>query len=114
MLTRQEIFDKAVGGVIKQGARSVEDGACVYRTEDGRKCVVGQLIDDAHYHPSLEGRRAGYPSVIAALKQSGVDGAGALLAALQDAHDNARGLNGFKQHARLIAAHYNLNPQVAS
>ena len=52
----QEIFDVAVGGVIKQGKPALsDDGDCYYRAPDGCKCAVGQLIDDADYSPEDEG-----------------------------------------------------------
>ena len=45
-MTPQEIFDKAVGGVIAQGKLAIDPNrGCAYRTEDGAACVVGQLID---------------------------------------------------------------------
>ena len=52
-MTPQEIFDKAVHGVIKQGHGSYRMGkgnlgsyaACRYRSEAGA-CAVGHLIDD--------------------------------------------------------------------
>ena len=50
-MTPQEIFDKAVGGVIRQGSLAKgENNVCRYRTKDGRACVVGQLIDDDLAH----------------------------------------------------------------
>ncbi len=46
-MTPQEIFDKAVLGVLKQGKRSVKDThQCAYRGDGGLKCAVGFLIDD--------------------------------------------------------------------
>lgn len=52
-MNRQEIFDKAVGGIIKQGgpaARQDSDGTfmgCMYYVEDsGRRCAIGQLLTD--------------------------------------------------------------------
>ena len=44
----QDIFDKALGGVIRQGNLAIHGAyaACSYRTPDGRACGVGQLLDD--------------------------------------------------------------------
>lgn len=69
-LTRQEIFDKAVGGVIAQGGASItydgdaynygkfgEKAECQYRTTPTgakRACTVGQLIADENYTAELE------------------------------------------------------------
>jgi hypothetical protein len=114
MLTRQEIFDKAVGGVIAQGALAMDGTACCYRTDDGKKCAIGQLIDDEFYHRSLEGYGAGSSTVMKALLRSGVDALDAMISYLQDAHDNSRDIADFKRRARKIAANYGLSPAVAS
>lgn len=44
--TLQEIFDKCVGGLIQQGVPAIGAYGCMYRTEDGLKCAVGQLVPD--------------------------------------------------------------------
>jgi hypothetical protein len=56
-MTPQEIFDRSVAGVMKQGRPSVRavpsnaDGyGCVYRGPNGLKCAAGHLIDDEHYN----------------------------------------------------------------
>lgn len=35
--------------IVEDGEPSVEDGNCVYLTEDGRKCSIGLCIPDGHY-----------------------------------------------------------------
>jgi hypothetical protein len=47
-MTPQEIFDKAVGGIVKQGKPGFDysRGVCSFYTRDGAKCAVGQLIPD--------------------------------------------------------------------
>lgn len=51
-MTLQEFFDQAVGGVIRQGRRSVaENGKCLYRGPNGLKCAVGHCISDDEYDP---------------------------------------------------------------
>ncbi len=52
-MTRQEMFDKAYLGVIKQGGPAVQSSrgtvglSCSYLSRDtGRKCAVGQLLTD--------------------------------------------------------------------
>jgi len=43
-----------IRGLIAQG-RSAHDGiSCRYRTADGRKCGIGQLIPDHLYRPEME------------------------------------------------------------
>jgi hypothetical protein len=54
-MTRQEMFDKMVRGLAAQGwERSVAGDKCQYRGPGGRKCAVGQLIDDAEYAPESD------------------------------------------------------------
>lgn len=62
MLTKQQMFDKVAEGIIAQGGPSVSVvsdtvhfSACVYRSANGRKCGVGQLIPDELYVPEMEG-----------------------------------------------------------
>ena len=53
----QEVFDKMVGHLRKQNAKSEDEegGACLYRGPNGLKCAVGCLIPDELYHYGLEG-----------------------------------------------------------
>jgi hypothetical protein len=54
-MTPQEIFDRSVSGLIKQGARSVDyKNTCLYRSPCGNRCAIGLLIPDEHYTPSIE------------------------------------------------------------
>ena len=55
-MTDQEVFDKVVTALREQGCKSMDDGACVYRSKDGRKCAVGHLIPDELYHERMEGK----------------------------------------------------------
>ena len=57
----QEKFDKivsdAIVGVLKQGGIAINpSGDCLYRSNDGRKCVVGQIISDEYYSEKFEGK----------------------------------------------------------
>lgn len=44
----QPLFDKAVKGVIEQGAQSIcaDENTCAYRGVDGKKCAVGHILSD--------------------------------------------------------------------
>jgi len=54
-MTPQEIFDKAVDGMLKQGVQSMNEcGSCVYRSSDGLKCAVGHVIPDELYDPGMD------------------------------------------------------------
>jgi hypothetical protein len=53
-MNRQEMFSKAVSGVIAQGGPSRKDGKCLYRGPNGRKCIVGYLIKDEDYTTEMD------------------------------------------------------------
>lgn len=91
-MTPQEIFDQAVGGVIRQGNLAVRlGGSCQYRTSTGLACAVGQLIDDAiaREWDSLE-----CTTITSVCEDLGLpshlDGHLALLEDLQECHDSAK------------------------
>ncbi|MGG7519432.1 hypothetical protein ACQ3G6_16250, partial [Allorhizobium undicola] len=57
--TRQEIFDVVYRGLQEQGFRRSENNyRCAYRSSEGLKCAVGQLIPDERYSADLEGKAA--------------------------------------------------------
>ena len=92
-MTRQEIFDKVVAhfAVQREGAAS-EDGMCMYRTPDGRKCAIGALIPDEAYNADCEGAPVSllfihYPNMMQASGLRSEDQG--LLIDLQVAHDGA-------------------------
>lgn len=49
----QEIFDKAVGALLKQGKKSKAGGACLYRSSHGC-CAIGHLIPDELYDEDMD------------------------------------------------------------
>ncbi len=54
-MNKQEIFDKAYIGIIKQGKPSMTPlGTCKYETKDGSRCAVGMLIDEAELRKSMD------------------------------------------------------------
>ena len=118
-MTRQEIFDKAAGGVIKQGKRSA---LLVYGYQLARyhaakdiKCPVGHLILDEFYREELEGRglASSNTMVCDALINSGVDVKDFdILRELQIAHDKIWGTEDFMptfiSKAKQVAQEFNL------
>lgn len=60
-MNTQEIFDKVVASIIKQGKPAVDydeesiSCGCQYKAEDGSKCAVGQLIPARLYRKEIEG-----------------------------------------------------------
>ena len=74
MINRQEVFDKALTHLRKQGGIAVSsEDECSYRGPAGSMCAVGCLILDEHYLPEMEGDSANDVPVIAALISSGYD-----------------------------------------
>ena len=59
MIIRPEILDslvEAINNTLAQGGPSVNDeGQCRYRSEDGKRCVLGWMIPDTMYHSRVEG-----------------------------------------------------------
>lgn len=59
-MTKQEIFDKAVIGVLSQGGYAVVKNdyygnkRCMLRTRTGKKCAFGQLIPNEVYDRGME------------------------------------------------------------
>lgn len=49
-------FSDGKGRSFKQGLNDAPgEGQCRYRAPDGNKCVVGAMLPDKLYHPSMEG-----------------------------------------------------------
>lgn len=71
-LTKQDIFNIAANGLLKQGKKSVDGLSCLYRGPNGLKCAVGMLIPDNLYQDRFEGSSAGESGVINALIKVGV------------------------------------------
>lgn len=109
-MTEQEIFDKVVRHLKKQGQPArvpVEEVGpnvtrCVYRTSDEKSCAVGCLIPDELYSPDIERTNIGtlieekssedgvsekYKLLDDVLSRAGLGGNLKLLADLQVCHD---------------------------
>lgn len=53
----QEVYDKMVAHLRKQGKRSVDaDYNCMYRSPEGLQCAVGCLIEPEEYNEVFENR----------------------------------------------------------
>lgn len=119
-LTMQEVFDKSVNGLRKQGRRASlpgRDFACMYRLEndeDGTtlKCAAGMLIDDEHYGPHLENRNCHSYTVRMALIKSGVDMTDReterLVGDLQNIHDGTPRVEDWERLWERLAGQFNL------
>ena len=109
-MTQQEMFDKALLGVVKQGALSKNEyGLCLYRTKEGYACAVGQLIDNktAKLWDTLED--SGIKNIpLDWLPTHFVDNIN-FLGDMQKAHDNSETLQGFISAMQVLASRYTLN-----
>lgn len=56
-MTSQEVFDKVVEHLRKQGCKAISKvmGGCFFRTEDNLRCSIGCLIEANEYDPRMEG-----------------------------------------------------------
>ena len=87
-MTGQEIFDRAVCGVIAQGGPSSGQDGPRYRSSDGRRCAAGHVLPEEAHSDTLEGLDARSGRVTRALRGAGVDDVGlALVDRLQYLHD---------------------------
>lgn len=132
-MTLQEIFDKSVTGIKKQGRLSQgpvnpgngKPGVCYYRHPDDPavRCAVGHLIPDEMYDgKKMEGRSVNSDAVLGAplREHLGIprDSAGhpsppvSMLSQLQTAHDNAPTVEKFLISAADVARQFHLSSAV--
>jgi len=118
-MNTQDIFNKAVGGILKQGESCFdsEEGQCMYRMGKLR-CAAGFLINDECYGSFLEHEGgAGERRVIAAIERSlkiGLtDDQKQLICRIQSAHDNlaecSNFIDLFTQKCMQVASNFKLN-----
>jgi hypothetical protein len=108
-MNQQEIFDKVVTHLRKQGQPAKnEDGECQYRTEDGLMCAVGCLIPDNLYREQFEGYLIEdlFANNIAIQSFLGVENEN-LLAELQIIHDDIAPKK-WEDHFQIVASNYQL------
>lgn len=131
-LNAQQVFDKVLTHLRKQGHAAVSGSACVYRAFNGDMCAFGCLIPDELYAPVMEGISAsvlldqtewnsaesaryrdtlpGHDARLRALFSANVPIA--LISELQCAHDGALknyGMSRWEKDIREIAERYALN-----
>ncbi len=100
MKTAQELFDFCVREVAKQAKPSIvrsprrlhNDTAMVtvgvYHRADGLKCIIGPLIPDGRYDPSIEGCALPNPKVVSCLHDDALEHLH-LCELMQEAYDHA-------------------------
>ena len=71
MTSEQTIFNKVAAHLLTQREQSLNaDGRCSYRGQNGRRCAVGCLINDKHYHSALGDKTIDTYAVRQAVKNS--------------------------------------------
>lgn len=118
-MTKQEVFDTVVSGLLQQGRPSFGGYyGCAYRGTDNLKCAVGFLIKDDEYTRDMENdnfegliARNMIPMRLQSLELY------TLICDLQYAHDGIladpkKGLPAFREWAKGIAKVYNLDDGV--
>lgn len=112
-MTHQEMFEKAVRGVLAQGrlAQDSPGGSCFYEMQDGSRCAAGHLLTDEQIAQVIE-REANENSfasinswlhVVPAENQN-------FVADLQQVHDGAIDLEDFKNRLGLFVLEWKLTP----
>lgn len=129
-MNKQEMFNTAYIGIIKQGGPSVEGDSCAYRSKNGRKCAAGWLMTDEDYAKVCKGGAADDT----AINTTGIGALNGLpdffrdnilfIGRLQRAHDDcyfetldsdAAFINNFKVRMAELAARHNLTiPEIPS
>lgn len=92
MSTKQEVFDKVLKFMRKQGKQSKSRGECKYRGPGGLKCAVGCLITEKQIktHKVVEGTQASkLPNALVREMVGSMKNAEWFLNDLQNAHDAA-------------------------
>ena len=113
----QEVYDKVKAHLLTQGEKSMNDGDCMYRGNNGLKCAIGCLIDDTLYNPHIEGIAITGPSgflIRHLLVKSGINvelpKMQNLLNSLQLLHDETSPKDWKQELESYVAPTYSLNP----
>lgn len=121
-MTPQEIFDKAVKHVLMMPDRAVnpKTGACKYRTEDGRSCIVGGIMPKKTYRKWMD--NGDQTAIDNLMKANGPhfpkwmrDNVN-LLSRLQTVHDRETNWPHYRLKHRLteVAADFGLDPSIVN
>jgi len=109
-----ELLTYATEKVLQQDSIAMQDGSCVYRADNGAKCLFGHMIDDADYSPGFETRA---PQVIC--ERLGIHNISdydiMLLRCAQNRHDEAAracqsNIAAFREHFKNRMASFLNNP----
>ena len=113
-MTNQEIFDKALNGILRQGVPSMTDhGLCKYRGPNNTACAVGLFLTDEEAEAmDADPGMCAIKDLPRGLVPERLHPHMNLLADIQWAHDRASGRTPFveeyKQSMRKVAKDWNL------
>lgn len=103
----QEQFNTVVLGLAAQGwkkSKTLEGARCLYRSQNGLKCAIGQMIPDDQYRRVMDRRGRSWTSrefhnegMLKNIAPNEFD-------ALQSAHDRARSAFDMEQRFQRLAA----------
>lgn len=114
--TPQQIFDVVVTHLAQQKKRSMFNGVCKYRFEEGDhtlKCAIGCLIPDNEYDASIEFNGYDQGMNVSRLMRDGYINVSDLntrnlLLSLQTAHDTCENVEDLRYDLYNIARNYDL------
>ena len=108
-LTKQDIFNTAANGLLKQGKKSMDRSSCMYRGQNGLKCAIGMLMPDNLYDSIMEGQSANESDVMKTLNVPYTAEYADFLNHLQGVHDECPPYEWDRELVN-FAHHYDLNP----
>lgn len=109
-MTKQEIFNIAAGGLLKQNKYSTDVmGQCAYRGIGNLKCAVGFLIPDDKYAPAME--RYSILTIPDLFGLEHLKGHESFLVELQKIHDECP-VSEWNEELRLLAQRHTLSTEV--
>ena len=101
----QEIFDKVVAHLAKQGHRAIgTGGSCMYLAPNGDMCAVGCLLGDAYVFDMEAQLVSELVSIYGLPFENHIN----MLTALQYAHDHPLAVLGLVERLQTIATTYQL------
>ena len=111
MMTRQEMFNRAYLGIIRQGGLGKTlDGRCMYTTPNGWHCGVGHCMTEAQLAEALASPNLNI-DVPSTLVRAGIlppEFNVSFANKLQEVHDNSEALVDFIEMMKGLAAEFSL------
>lgn len=117
-MTPQEIFDRVVEHLYKQGNRSTDTRLCRYHNEDGTKCAIGVLIPEDIYFEEIDQNNRSIKYLLAQYKDKFPEWMHenvALLSELQSVHDKQHNWSSVENMVKAlysVAQYHNLNSDI--